>query len=69
MQKVVAGVVGSLVALVGFATTASASVSVSLVWASSGTSTTSGLAPSSSVTLNIVLANNGPLVSQGGGVL
>jgi hypothetical protein len=49
------GLVGSLVALVGFASTANASATVDLIWSGSGTATTSSVSSSSTITLNLIL--------------
>jgi hypothetical protein len=68
MRTLLVGILGGLVALVGFATTASAAVTVDLIWATSGTTSTSVTLTSSTATLNIILTNSGPLVSQGGGM-
>lgn len=57
MRTILVGVVSSFVALVGFASTANASVTVDLIWANSGTTATSSIATSSSVVLNIFLTN------------
>jgi hypothetical protein len=56
-----------LIALVGLAGTANASATVDLIWQNSGTDTTSGLAISDSITLDIVITA-GLLGSNGGSV-
>jgi hypothetical protein len=55
MRAFFVGLTGSLVALAGFAGSASASATIDLIWAGSGTATTSGVVSSSSITLNVVL--------------
>jgi len=67
MRTLLVGTLGSLVALFGFAATANAAQTVDLLWGGTSTSN-STLATSSSITLNVVLTNAGPLVSQGGGI-
>ena len=57
----------SVAALVGFAGAANASATIDLIWAVSGTATTSILATSSSITLQVILTA-GPDGSQGAGV-
>jgi hypothetical protein len=66
MRTLLVGTLSSLVALFGFAATASASSTIDLLWGGVSTNATIGL--SSAAVLNVVLTNNGPLVSQGGGV-
>ena len=65
MRTLLVGVVGSLVALVGFASTANASATIDLLWAGGGSNIS--IATSSSAVLNIVLMNtvlnNGASVS------
>jgi hypothetical protein len=67
MRTLLVGTLGGLVALFGFAATANAASTIDLIWTGGGTTDTSA-SVSSSVQLNIILTNNGPLVSQGGGV-
>jgi len=55
MRTSLVGMVGGLIALVGLAGTASASATIALIWQNSGTDTTSGLAVSDSITLDIWL--------------
>jgi len=55
MRKFCIGVFGGLVALAGFAGSASASATIDLIWVVSGTDTTSNVATSSNITLNVVL--------------
>ncbi len=57
MRILLAGMVGSLVALVGLASTANASATIELLWEPSGTTNTSVDNISSSVVLNIVYTN------------
>ena len=66
-STVFAATVGSAVALVGFAGAANASATVDLIWAGSGTATTSIVATSSIITLQVILTA-GPNGSQGAGV-
>ena len=67
MRKFIVGLVGGLVALAGFAGSASASATIDLIWANSGTSTTSVLATDTGIVLEVWLTAglNG---SQGAGV-
>ncbi len=67
MRKFLVAAVGSLVALVGFASTANASATIDLLWTGSGTSVTASVSASSNITLNIVLTA-GPAGSYGGTV-
>jgi hypothetical protein len=65
MRNFLVGLAGGLVALVGFAGTASALASISLIWADTGTSSYTD--PTGSIVLNVVL-NTGPdpLTTHGG---
>jgi hypothetical protein len=65
-MRSISAVIG-LLAIVGFASAANAAVTLDLLWAGSSSPSTSA-ASSSTVTLNVVLTNDGPTVSQGGGV-
>ena len=67
MRKFFIGWFGGLVALAGIAGSASASATIDLLWATSGTSTTSVLASSTGIVLNVVLTA-GPGDSLGAGV-
>jgi hypothetical protein len=67
MRNLLIGAVTGLVAMIGFAGTASASATVDLIWAGSGTATTSSASESSNITLNIVLTA-GPAGTYGGSV-
>ncbi|MBW2577014.1 MAG: PEP-CTERM sorting domain-containing protein [Deltaproteobacteria bacterium] len=67
MRKFFAAAVASAVALVGFAGIASASATIDLIWAGTGTDTTDTVADSSSITLQVILTA-GPAGSQGAGV-
>ena len=66
-STVFAAAVGSVVALVGFAGAANASATIDLIWAGSGTATTSILATSSNITLQVILTA-GPDGSAGAGI-
>jgi hypothetical protein len=55
MRKFFVGMLGGLIALAGFAGSANASATIDLIWATSGTSTTSVLTSSTSIVLNVVL--------------
>jgi len=55
MRGFLVGLVSSLVALAGFAGSASASATIDLIWAVSGMDTTSNVASSSNIQLNVVL--------------
>jgi hypothetical protein len=68
MQNLLKGALASLVALFGFAATANASQVIDLIWSNSGGTATSSVATSANITLNVILTNNEPLLSQGGGV-
>ncbi len=59
--------VGSVVALVGFASAANASATIDLIWADTDTDTISGGGYSSAITLRVILTA-GPNGSQGAGV-
>ena len=65
MRTLLVGVVSSLVAVVGFATTANASATIDLLWG--GTSPTTSGSSTSSYTLHVVLTA-GPAGSQGAGM-
>jgi len=67
MRTVFVGIASGLIALVGLAGTANASATVDLIWQNSGTDTTSGLAISDSITLDVVITA-GLLGSNGGSV-
>lgn len=66
MRTLLRGTLGSLLALLGFAATANAAQTIDLLWG--GTSTSTSAATSSTIILNVVLTNDGPLLSQGGGM-
>jgi hypothetical protein len=72
MRTLLVGTLGSLAALFGFAATANASQVIDLIWSNGataiGTNTSSAVATSSNIVLNVILTNNEPLLSQGGGV-
>ena len=55
MRAFLVGLIGGLVALAGFAGSASASATIDLIWQVSGTDTTSGVVTSSNITLDVVL--------------
>jgi hypothetical protein len=57
MRTILVGVVSSLVALVGFASTANASATLDLIWAGNS-STSQTIATSDSTTLNLILTND-----------
>ena len=67
MRKFIVGLVGGLVALVGFAGSSSASATIDLIWANSGTATTSVLSSDTGVVLQVILTA-GPNGSQGAGI-
>jgi hypothetical protein len=68
MRNFCVGLVGGLVALAGFAGSASASATIDLIWAATGTNTISGVqATSTDIVLNVVLTA-GPGGSLGGGL-
>lgn len=67
MRAFFVGLASSLVALAGFAGSASASATIDLLWTGSGTATTSGVVTSSNIVLNVVLTA-GALGSLGGGM-
>ena len=67
MRAFLVGLVGSLVALAGFAGTANASATIDLLWAANGTDTISGVTTSSNIVLNVVLTA-GANGSAGGGM-
>ena len=55
MRAFLVGLVSGLVALAGFAGSASASATIDLIWQVSGTATTSNVVTSSNITLDVVL--------------
>ncbi len=55
MRAFLVGLVSGLVALAGFAGSASASATIDLIWQTSGTATTSNVVTSSNITLDVVL--------------
>ena len=55
MRTFLVGLVSGLVALAGFAGSASASATIDLIWQISGTDTTSNVVTSSNITLDVVL--------------
>jgi hypothetical protein len=67
MRKFFVGLLGGLVALAGFAGSAGATATIDLLWATSGTSTTSVLTSSTGIVLNVVLTV-GVQGSRGAGV-
>jgi hypothetical protein len=67
MRAFIVGLVSSLVALAGFAGSANASATIDLLWVGTGTNTITGVAVSSSITLNVVITA-GANGSMGGGV-
>ncbi len=67
MRKFLVGMAGGLIALAGFAGAASASATIDLIWAASGTNTTSIALASSNITLNVILTA-GANGSAGGGM-
>jgi hypothetical protein len=68
MRNFTVSLVSGLVALMGFAGSASASATIDLIWAATGTSNISGAqATSANIVLNVVLTA-GPLGSIGGGL-
>lgn len=67
MRKFIVGLVGGLVALVGFAGSSSASATIDLIWANSGTATTSVLSSDTGIVLRVILTA-GAGGSQGAGV-
>jgi len=67
MQKFILGLVGGLIAIAGFAGSSSASATIDLIWANSGTATTSVLASDTGIVLQVILTA-GPGGSQGAGV-
>jgi len=66
-STVFAAAASSVVALMGFAGAANASATIDLIWVGSGTATTSILATSSNITLQVILTA-GPAGSTGAGV-
>jgi hypothetical protein len=67
MRKFIVGLVGGLVALMSFAGSSSASATIDLIWATSGTATTSVLSSDTGIVLQVILTA-GAGGSQGGGV-
>jgi hypothetical protein len=67
MRAFIVGLVSSLVALAGFAGSANASATIDLLWVGTGTNTITGVAVSSSITLNVVITA-GANGTMGGGV-
>jgi hypothetical protein len=67
MRKFFVGLFGGLIAVVGFAGSSSASATIDLIWANSGTSSTSALASSVGIVLNVILTA-GPNGALGAGV-
>jgi len=55
MRAFLVGLVSGLIALAGFAGSASASATIDLIWQVSGTDTTSNVVTSSNITLDVVL--------------
>jgi hypothetical protein len=55
MRAFLVGLVSGLIALAGFAGSASASATIDLIWQTSGTATTSNVVTSSNITLDVVL--------------
>jgi hypothetical protein len=55
MRAFLVGLISGLVALAGFAGSASASATIDLIWVGSGTNTTSSVVSSSNIQLNVVL--------------
>jgi hypothetical protein len=67
MRKIIVGLVGGLVALVGFAGSSSASATIDLLWAGSGNATTSVLSSDTGIILEVwITAGAGGL--QGAGI-
>jgi len=54
MQKFILGLVGGLIAIAGFAGSSSASATIDLIWANSGTATTSVLASDTGIVLQVI---------------
>jgi hypothetical protein len=67
MRNFTVGLVSGLVALVGFAGSASAGATIDLLWAATSTNTITGVSASSNMVLNVVLTA-GANGSTGGGV-
>jgi hypothetical protein len=67
MRKFILGLVGGLIAITGFAGSSSASATIDLIWANSGTATTSVLASDTGIVLQVILTA-GPAGSTGAGV-
>jgi hypothetical protein len=67
MRKFILGLVGGLIAVAGFAGSSSASATIDLIWANSGTATTSVLASDTGIVLQVIITA-GAGGSQGAGV-
>jgi hypothetical protein len=67
VRTLLVGTLGTLVASIGLAATANAAVTIDLLWGGISANTSS-VVSSSSITLAVVLTNDGPFISQGGGV-
>jgi hypothetical protein len=67
MRKYLVGLLGGLIAVAGFAGSSSASATIDLIWANSGTATTSVLATDTGIVLQVWLTA-GAGGSQGAGV-
>jgi hypothetical protein len=67
MRKFILGLVGGLIAVAGFAGSSSASATIDLIWANSGTATTSVLTSDTGIVLQVILTA-GLLGSTGAGV-
>ena len=67
MRAFLVALVSGFVALAGFASSANASATIDLIWATTGTDTISSVATSSNITLNVILTA-GANGSAGGGV-
>ncbi|MBW1843250.1 MAG: PEP-CTERM sorting domain-containing protein [Deltaproteobacteria bacterium] len=67
MRKFIVGLVGGLVALVGFAGSSSASATIDLIWATSGTATTSILASDTGIVLEVWITSGAGGI-QGAGI-
>lgn len=67
MRKFILGLVGGLIAVAGFAGSSSASATIDLIWANSGTATTSVLASDTGIVLQVILTS-GAGGSTGAGI-
>jgi len=67
MRKFILGLVGGLIAVAGFAGSSSASATIDLIWANSGTATTSVLTSDTGIVLQVIMTA-GPGGSTGAGV-